>query len=114
MRYVDLEPFENYLKKRGLADGRHIPHYLRWVLRFLHSGFDLQRLSARDLLQCYSDQLARDDSVADWQLRQAMRAVELYLNVFLKEEGTGRNDGSPPGTNGPAAKPGCAEEARRS
>ncbi len=44
---------------------------------------DRDHLTASDLLQCFSDQLARDDSVQDWQLRQAMQAVELYLNVYL-------------------------------
>jgi integron integrase len=32
-----------------------------------------------------SDQLARDTLLQDWQRRQAMKAVELYLNVFLPE-----------------------------
>ncbi len=39
-----------------------------------------------DLLQCFSDQLARDDSLQDWPRRQAMQAVELCLNVFLQSQ----------------------------
>jgi integron integrase len=85
MQYIDLEPFDKYIKKRKLVDNKHLPYYLHWVLRFLQSEFDHQKLSNHDLLQCYSDQLARDDSVEDWQLRQAMKAAELYLNVYLKE-----------------------------
>ena len=42
-----------------------------------------ENLSEMDLLQAFSDQLARDSSIKDWQLQQAMRAVELYLNVYL-------------------------------
>lgn len=55
--------------------------------RLLQSGFDVVHLSCGDLLQCFSDQLAQDESVADWQLRQAMKAAELYLNVYLPEVG---------------------------
>ena len=74
MQYIDLEPFEKYLQSRGLVNEQYIAHYSRWVLRFLRSDFDWKNSSARDLLQRYSDQLARDESVADWQLKQAMRA----------------------------------------
>jgi integron integrase len=85
VQYIDLQPFEDYIKQRNLVDAKHLPFYLNWVLRFLHSEFDREKLTSRDLLQCFSDQLARDDSLQDWQLRQAMKAVELYLNVFLPE-----------------------------
>jgi integron integrase len=83
MQYIDLQPFEDYIRERNLVDDMHLPYYMNWVLRFLRAEFDRENLSENDLLQCYSDQLARDDSVADWQLRQAMKAVELYLNVYL-------------------------------
>ena len=83
MQYLDLPPFEDFARARDLVDPAHLPHYSRWVLRFLRSEFDHDQLTANDLLQCFSDQLARDDSVQDWQLRQAMKAVELYLNVYL-------------------------------
>ena len=83
MQYLDLQPFEDFACTRNLVDPVHLPHYSRWVLRFLRSEFDHDHLAANDLLQCFSDQLDRDDSVQDWQLRQAMKAVELYLNVFL-------------------------------
>ncbi len=73
-----------------MVDEKHLSFYSHWVLRFLRSGFDAEKLSEKDLLQCFSDQLARDDSVEDWQLRQAMKAVELYLNVFLREQENGQ------------------------
>lgn len=94
MQYIDLEPFEDFVKSRNLVDDEHLPYYINWTLRFLRSEFDREHLSESDLLQCFSDQLARDDSVQDWQLRQAMKAVELYLNVFLPEQN--RIAGVPP------------------
>lgn len=67
-------------------DQKHLSFYLNWVLRFLRAEFDREKLNSRDLLQCFSDQLARDNSLEDWQRRQAMKAVELYINVFLPEK----------------------------
>ncbi len=83
MQPIDLQPFDDFIRERNLVDSAHRPYYNRWVLRFLRAEFDRDHLTASDLLQCFSDQLARDDSVQDWQLRQAMQAVELYLNVYL-------------------------------
>ena len=85
MQYIDLQPFEDFIRSREIVDDRHLPFYLKWVLRFLRSEFDREALSSGDLLHCFSDQLARDDSLEDWQRRQAMKAVELYLNVYLPE-----------------------------
>ena len=89
MQYIDLQPFEDFIRQRNLVDDRHLPFYLKWVLRFLRAEFDREKLSSSDLLHCFSDQLARDESLQDWQRRQAMKAVELYLNVFLRGEAGG-------------------------
>ncbi|MCF7849942.1 MAG: hypothetical protein K9M45_13905 [Kiritimatiellales bacterium] len=70
MQYIGLELFEDFVRSRNLVDDQHLPYYINWILRFLRSEFDREHLSENDLLQCYSDQLARDDSVQDWQLRQ--------------------------------------------
>jgi len=83
MQYIDLQPFEDFVRQRNLVDERHFPFYLKWVLQFLRSEFDRETLSSSDLLHCFSDQLSGDDSLQDWQRRQAMKAVELYLNVYL-------------------------------
>jgi len=92
MQYIDLQPFEDFVRDRNLVDEKHRSFYMNWVLRFLRSEFDHENLSGQDLLQCFSDRLARDDSLQDWQRRQAMQAVELYLNVFLWEQGGERSE----------------------
>jgi integron integrase len=105
MQYIDLQPFEDFIRRRNLVDDRHLSFYLNWVMRFLRSELavpgghcsafakplslrsgDWEHLAESDLLQCFSDQLARDDSLQDWQRRQAVKAVELYLNVFMPEQ----------------------------
>jgi integron integrase len=94
MQYVDLQPFEDFIRQRNLIDDRYLSFYLNWVLRFLRSEFPSEARSSQDLLQCFSDQLARDDALQDWQRRQAMKAVELYLNVFLREQKDGIAQGA--------------------
>jgi len=51
--------------------------------RFLRSGFDCGELLSHDLLLCFSDRLERDAPLQDWQRRQAVKAAELYLQVYL-------------------------------
>ena len=40
MQYIDLQPFEDYIRQRNLVDERYLSFYLSWVLRFLRSEFD--------------------------------------------------------------------------
>ena len=88
MQYLDLKGFEDFVVERKLVAEEQRPFYMRWVRRFLQADFSADELRDRDKLACFSDQLAQDSAVKDWQLRQAMQAVALYLDVFLKE-GTG-------------------------
>jgi len=107
MQYIDLKPFEDFVRERNLVDEKHLSFYMHWVLRFLRSEFDRENLTEQDLLECFSDQLARDDSLQSWQARQAMQAVELYLNVFLREQENGQRSErqkSKVGNEAPAAE----------
>jgi hypothetical protein len=31
MQYIDLQPFEDYVRQRNLVDEKHLPFYLKWV-----------------------------------------------------------------------------------
>lgn len=72
MQYIDLQPFEDFSRRRNLVDVRYVSFYLNWVLRFLRSEFavpgghcsafaeplsrrsgDREKLSSRNLLQCF-------------------------------------------------------------
>jgi integron integrase len=87
MEYIDLKPFEQFIIDRDLVPEENRSFYMHWVQRFLRSEFSANELTENDKVQCFSDQLARDSSVKEWQLRQAMQAVSLYLDVFLKDGG---------------------------
>ena len=83
MEYFDLKGFEEFVAARDLVPEAHRAFYLHWVLRFLRAEFGAAELTGKDKVQCFADQLARDASVKDWQLRQALQAVSLYLDVYL-------------------------------
>ena len=83
--YSNLKEFEQFMADRNLVPEAQRSFYVNWVRRFLNAEFSSVELEDRDKVACFSDQLARDDSVQDWQLRQALQAVSLYLDVFLKE-----------------------------
>lgn len=84
MQEFDLEPFVKYMAERKLVPDHQIPYYARWVRMFLTSNLPPMATSLRDRIQAFSDMLATNQTIQDWQLRQAMRAVELYIKVFLK------------------------------
>lgn len=86
MQAFDLEPFVQYMTHRKLVPDHQIPYYVRWVKMFLTAELPPMATSPKDRIQAFSDMLAHNQTVEDWQLRQAMRAVELYIKVFLKVE----------------------------
>jgi len=105
MDYIDLKPFENFVADRNLVPEKYRPFYLRWIRRFLQSEFNLQELAEKDKVVCFLDQLERDGSVEEWQVKQAEQAVKLYLDVFLPEDGRGRPPVDERGDSGVGLEP---------
>jgi integron integrase len=114
MQYLDLQEFEDFIKTRNLVDEKYRSFYISWVRRFLQSEFSVDELSGKDRQVCFSDQLNRDSSVQDWQVRQAEQAVKLYLDVFLPEANGERPSlGAETGLDAGGPLPEEAEEAGR-
>ena len=82
MQPFNQEAFAAYLKDRNLTLDRHIPFYVRWVQRFLAADLPLIATSPKDKIQAFENLLAKNPAIQEWQVRQALRAVELYLKVF--------------------------------
>lgn len=85
MQHIDLQEFNDFMKSRNLVAEKYLSYYVSWVRRFLQSAFSVEALTESDQVQCFADQLARDESVQEWQQRQALDAVKLYLDVYLSE-----------------------------
>jgi hypothetical protein len=84
MEAFELESFAQYIKQNNMAGERHIPFYLDWVKRFLTADLPSIATSPKDRIQAFENLLSRNRSLQDWQIRQALNAVELYVNVFVK------------------------------
>jgi integron integrase len=82
MQQYDLEPFVQFIKQRNLVDERHLPFYVKWVQRFLTAELPPIAASATDRIQAFENLLSKDRGIEEWQIRQALRAVELYVKVF--------------------------------
>ena len=81
MQQFDQEAFVAFIQQRHLAQGQHIPYFVKWVKKFLAAELPPIAVSHNDKIQAFADLLARDPSIQDWQLRQALKAVELYNYV---------------------------------
>jgi hypothetical protein len=102
---IDLQDVGAYLRNRDLVDERHLPYYIRWLQRFFAGPGGDQRLALGDAQRAFLEQLERE-SVPEWQVGQAARAVELYQKHYLRfrQEQAG---GAPGEGEAPAAM-GCA------
>ena len=104
MQPFDQEVFVKYLRDRNLAPERNIPYYVKWVHRFMAAPLPPVATSPQDLLQAFDNLLSKDQAVQEWQLRQALRAAELYLKVF---------SASDPASGRPLEKETAISEAER-
>jgi integron integrase len=92
VKELDLGGFDEYLKARRLSDDRRRPHVLRWVRRFLQSAGARKDLGPEDRKRAFQGALEADGRLEDWQRKQAMDAVGLYLDHYLpwcREHGHG-------------------------
>jgi hypothetical protein len=92
MQYIDLKGFEKFMEDRDLVDTSHRSFYLHWVRRFLKLELSSGDLNEKDKVECFADQLARDPSVKEGLLRQALQAVSLYLDDICPRRPAGEGD----------------------
>lgn len=85
MKTIDLQPFESFLINRKLAPEHNILYYASWVRRFLQTEPPDSNLKDDDRVIRFNDQLERNTAIEDWHARQAVRAVQVYLNIILKQ-----------------------------
>ena len=86
MQLIDLQGYERYLRDRRLVPEVRLPYYLSWVRRFLQGPGADRHLSPKDQVEVFRDMLQGNQSIQDWQVTQAVHAVELYLKNFLPSQ----------------------------
>ena len=80
---MELVAYKDYLKSGSLVKLNELDYYENWVRRFLKLELS-DRLSNYDKIKQYIESLAVDECLNDWQRDQGRKAVEIYLNMFLK------------------------------
>jgi integron integrase len=80
-----LPEFQDFLRKKKIADDRYVPFYALRVSQFLSYANKHEENDEELLVQGFLDSLKVKESLSAWLLRQAGDAVQLYLYHF--EEG---------------------------
>jgi len=80
---MELVDYEQYIISSKLVDPARVNFYSRWVKRFLRMKLSDQ-LSDLEKVKQFSESLATDPDLEEWQEKQGRNAVEIYLNLFLK------------------------------
>ena len=103
MEVFDLKPFNDFIQARKLVPEKYLAYYVGWVRRFLQTEIPSVINTEKDRLRFFCEQLERDGRVQEWQVDQARRAVELYVNVFQKESQIASASVAPAITDGEVA-----------
>jgi integron integrase len=80
---MELLDYEYYLEHNNFANVKERVFFMHWVKRFLRLELS-DSLSNQDKLRQFIESLRVDESLDDWQRDQGRKAVEIYLNMFLK------------------------------
>ena len=75
--------FEDYLKKKHIIKEKVIPYYVNHLYRFRDFVKELKGRTKEERIILFSESLVDDVSLEDWQRKQALDAVQLYIYTFL-------------------------------
>ena len=80
---MELSDYQEYIVKNGFVNDAKSEYYKNWVKNYLRLKIS-EKISENDRIRQYREILERDETREKWQVDQAIHAVELYLNLFLK------------------------------
>ena len=78
-----LPEFQDFLLSRSLVPARNAPFYAHWVSKFLAFSNRNEDLGSNLRVQKFLNQLNSQMKIADWQIKQAEEALQLYIFNFL-------------------------------
>jgi hypothetical protein len=81
-----LPDFQKYLLSRRLVAEKNVSFYAWWVRKYLSFANRHEGLSRELKVEQFLDELVSKEHVADWQVRQAKEALQLYTDHFAKGE----------------------------
>ena len=83
-----LPDFQKFLLSRGFAPPKNVPFYANWVSKFISFSSRHEELNHGLLFEKFLDKLKSQQNTADWQIRQAHDAVQLYITHFMADKKT--------------------------
>ena len=83
-----LPEFQKFLLSRGFAPSKNVPFYANWVSKFIAFSNRHEELNHDLLFEKFLDKLKSQQNTADWQIRQAHDAVQLYITHFMADKET--------------------------
>ena len=86
MENTILPDFQKFLLSRGFAPPKNVPFYAAWVSKFLAFSNRHEELNQDLLFEKFLDKLKSQKNTADWQIRQARHAVQLYITHFMPDK----------------------------
>jgi integron integrase len=78
-----LPEFQDFLLSRSLVPAKNAPFYAHWVSKFLAFSNRNEDLDSNLRVQKFLNQFKSQKKIADWQVRQAEDALQLYIFNFL-------------------------------
>ena len=81
---MNLDDYQHYIVVNGFVSQDKCGYFVNWVRRFLCLNLS-EHLSNMDKVKQFVDSLLVDDRLQDWQRDQGRKAVEIYLNLYLKK-----------------------------
>jgi integron integrase len=95
MENTILPDFQKFLLSRGFAPPKNVPFYANWVSKFIAFSNRHEELNDALLFEKFLDKLKSQKNTADWQIRQARNAVQLYITHFMADKKPALQSGKP-------------------
>ena len=80
---MQITEYKEYITTNGFVKDKYADYYVNWVRYFLKLEVS-EKLTERERVAQFRRLLQNDGKREEWQVAQAVHAVELYLNLFLK------------------------------
>ena len=87
-----LPAFQKYLLSRKLVPGKNVNFYAYWASRYLTFTNRLKNADPAEALRLFLEDLHSRENIADWQIRQAKEAIQIYSDHFHGGKTAGIDD----------------------
>jgi hypothetical protein len=77
-----LPAFQQYLLSRRLVPAKNVNFYAYWASRYLTFSKRIKNADPAEEPRLFLEDLRSRENIADWQIRQAEEAIQLYSDHF--------------------------------